>query len=252
MYSTSVYFYIPRQIVVVYSGNSPRRYNLVYAKNLTLNRGVDNKIQFQFLNQEQKPYDITGKDITFRLIDESGTKVLLQKLVSPLLALKGICQLETSSAELEDIIPQYCSYSLEITEDGYDLPVFTNSEAGARGAIRVVDSVLPSFVPAVNVEIPSHALPNSSTVNYFSSVINTNDNPLLNIQCYLDNYSGIIEIYGSSIFNADLSTVGYKLSNNGPYLNNTCSYGYSIEGYHPYIQLKFTSTDGNITQILAR
>ena len=33
----------------------------VYAKPLTLNKGVDNKIQFQFLNQEQKPVDITGK-----------------------------------------------------------------------------------------------------------------------------------------------------------------------------------------------
>jgi hypothetical protein len=39
----------------------------VYAKPLTLNKGVDNRIQFQFLNQEQKPVDITGKSITCRI-----------------------------------------------------------------------------------------------------------------------------------------------------------------------------------------
>ena len=32
-----------------------------YSKPLTLHRGVDNQIQFQFLNQEQKKVDITGQ-----------------------------------------------------------------------------------------------------------------------------------------------------------------------------------------------
>lgn len=252
MYSTSVYFYVPRQTVVVYSGNSTRRYAIVYAKNLTLNKGVDNKIQFQFLNQEQRPFDITDKDITFRLIDESGTEILLQKLVTPTLALNGICELVTTASEIEDINPQYCSYSLEISDDSYDLPVFVSSEASARGAIKIVDSVFPSFVPAVNVEIPTHSLPNANTVNYSTSIINTKDNPLLNIQCYLEGYSGTVTIYGSTVVGSDLSTVGYEISNNGPYLTETSSQGYSISGYHPYIQLKFTSTEGNITQVLAR
>ena len=51
----------------------------VYAKPLTLNKGVDNKIQFQFLNQEQKPVDITGKSITCRVLNYNGTAVLLRK-----------------------------------------------------------------------------------------------------------------------------------------------------------------------------
>lgn len=252
MYSTSVYFYIPRQNVVVYSGNSTRRYAIVYAKNLTLNKGVDNKIQFQFLNQEQKPYDITDKQIIFRMIDESGTEILLEKLVTPLLPLKGICELQTTASDIEDVLPQYCSYSLQITESGLDLPVFVNSEADARAPIKVVDSVLPSFVPAINVEIPTHNIPNANTVNYSTSVLNSKDNPILNFQCYLDNYSGTIEIYGSTIYGPDLSTVGYQIANNGPYLSNTGSYGYTVNGYHPYVQLKFTSTDGNITKVLAR
>ena len=86
MYSTSVYLFTPRQIVVFFSGNSARRYQLVYAKNLKLNKGVDNKLQFQFLNQEQKPVDITNLEITFRLISYDGTEILLRKGVTQTLA----------------------------------------------------------------------------------------------------------------------------------------------------------------------
>lgn len=252
MYSTSVYFYIPRQTVVVYSGNSTRRYAIVYAKNLTLNKGVDNKIQFQFLNQEQRPYDITGKSITFRMINQDGDAILLQKLVDLVLPITGICELTTSASEIEGIDPQLCSYSLEISDNNFDLPVFVNSEAGARGTIKVSNSVFPSFVPAIEVDIPTHTLPNASTVTYKTGVINTKDNPLLNIQCYLANYSGTVSIYGSTIYNADLTTVGYEISNNGPYLTTTESKGFEIEGYHPYVQIVFTSTEGNITKVLAR
>ena len=61
MYSTQVFVYTQRQIVVLLSGYSPRSYMPQYAKPLTLHKGVDNQIQFQFLNQQQKPVDITGK-----------------------------------------------------------------------------------------------------------------------------------------------------------------------------------------------
>ncbi len=49
-----------------------------YAKPLTLHKGVDNQIQFQFLNQEQKPVDITGKSITCRVINAQGNGTLIQ------------------------------------------------------------------------------------------------------------------------------------------------------------------------------
>jgi len=251
VYSTSVYLYTQRQHVVVLSGNSPRRYQLVYAKTLTINKGVDNKIQFQFLNQEQKPVNITAQttfpnQITFRLISEDGQRTLLQKALTPTLVLNGLAELIVTSAEIEEIDVQFCSYSLETSAAGLDLPVFVDSEAGARGSIRVVNSVLPSFVPAVDVTIPSHPLPNSNTVTYTSSILYTNDSPLLSIQTWLSNYSGNVTVQGSVT-----QSQWYTIQNN-TYLDATLSDGYMVEGFHPYVRLEFTSTQGNVTQILAR
>ena len=114
MYSTSVYYFIPRQTVVLNVGSSPRRYNTVYAKNLKLHKGVDNRLQFQFLNQEQKPVDVTGKEITVRIISEDTSATLIKAALVPVLALNGIMELQLMAAELEDIHAQRASYSIEI------------------------------------------------------------------------------------------------------------------------------------------
>ena len=248
MYSTNVYKFKPRQVVVLYSGNSTRRYQIVYAKNLTLNKGVDNIIQFQFLNQEQKFIDISSFDITFRLINYTGKEILFRKALTATLPLTGIAELVTNSSDLEMIDIQQCFYSLEINDGTYDLPVFVNSEASARGVIQIVDSILPSFVPAMDIEIPSHAIPESNTVTYTSSVMSTNNNSLLTIQPFLDGYSGTVQVQGSTLPDSGW----YNIGNTYAYLDATETVGYAIDGFHPYIRVQFVSTQGNVTGLLAR
>lgn len=249
MYSTSVYYYIPRQIVVLNFGNSVRRYQTVYAKNLKLHKGVDNKLQFQFINQEQRPVNVTGKEITLRLISYDGTKVLLQKSLTPVLPATGIMELQTSAAEIEDIDSQLCSYSLEIPVGSFDLPVFVDSDAGARGTIGIVNSVLPKHLPSQEVTIPSHPVANAqNTVTYYSSVVNTMDNPLLTLQTYYTNYSGSVQLQGSTLPDQDW----YDIGNVFTYNNTSTTSGYVVNGFHPYIRVKFVSVAGAADKIYAR
>ena len=110
----------------------------VYAKPLTLHKGVDNQIQFQFLNQEQKPVDITGKSITCRILNYQGNELLIQKALTLQLPATGIAALILNPAELEDIVAQKCYYTLEIPVGDFDFPVFVDSNAGARGDINKI------------------------------------------------------------------------------------------------------------------
>jgi hypothetical protein len=250
VYSSNVYYFIPRQIVVIYNTHSTRRYQLVYAKTLKLNKGVDNKIQFQYLNQEQKPVDVTNFEVTFRLLNYNGTETLLQKTVTKILPLTGICELLVTSNELVDVDPQMCYYSLEISENGYNFPTFVDSAAGARGSIEVVNSVLPDFLPATNITIPSHVGPNvnSSEVTYYSSIISTTENSSLTIQTKLDGYTGNVQVQGSTVPESDW----YNLGNVAVFTDSSESTGFIIEGFHPFVRLEFVSTQGNISHILAR
>ena len=227
----------------------------VYAKPLTLHKGVDNQLQFQFLNQEQKPVDITGKEISFRIINYNGSQVLLRKALTLQLPLTGIASVYISPAEIEDFPAQQAHYSLEIPVGAFDFPVFVDQNAGARGDLNIVNSILPAFVPSETVTIPTgQEFPNlhvngplSSAVTYFTSVINTSDNPVLTIQAHYTEYEGDVTIEGSSIVDGDwypITTTAYS--------NVTDTFGYSIRGFHPYVRVAFTSNTGAVTNILAR
>lgn len=261
-YTTSVYTYTVRQIVVVLDGTSPRKYMPVYAKPLTLNKGVDNKLQFQFLNQEQKPVDLSSMtgDISFRVLNSDGTRVLLRKALNAVYSATGIFELNTTAAEIEDIAPQKCYYTLEYPNGGQNLPVFVDAKAGARGDLNIVDSILPSFVPSQVVTIPTdqvlpnaNANANSNAVTYFSSVLETQDNPIITTSIEYSNYVGNMTIQGSTVVDSayyDIATYQYGNAQTGDSESNTI--GYTVEGYHPYIKLKFESNVGNIVTILAR
>lgn len=257
MYSTQVFLYTQRQIVVLLSGFSPRSYMPQYAKPLTLHRGVDNQIQFQFLNQEQKKVDITNKSITCRIINADGTEILLDKALTIQLGATGIAALELSSADLEGIDAQKCFYSLEIPVGSFDYPVFVDQNAGARGDMFIVNSVFPSFVPSYNITIPTgqpfpnvdpNANANSTANTYVSSTIINNGNPVLSIQSQYIEYYGNVSINGSTIVDGEWYPIVTDLN----LANVSDTKGYTIKGFHPYIQIVYTSNCGAVTNILAR
>jgi hypothetical protein len=257
VYSTSVFLYTQRQIVVLLSGNSVRRYMPVYAKPLTLHKGVDNQIQFQFLNQEQKPVNITGKEITCRVINYEGNEVLVQKALTLQLPATGIAALMLNAADIENIDSQKCYYSLEIPDGMFNYPVFVDQNAGGRGDLNVVNSILPSFVPSYQLTIPTgQPFPNlytysnvaSNAQTYWTSVVSTDDNPIITLQAHFAEYTGNVSIQGSCIIDNDW----YQIGNTYTYANVSTAEGYTVRGFHPYIRMEFFSNTGAVTNILVR
>ena len=227
-----------------------------YSKPLTLHKGVDNQIQFQFLNQEQKPVDITGKSITCRVISYDGKEILIQKALTLQLPVTGIASLYLNAADIENIVPQKAYYSLEIPVQEFDFPVFVDQNAGARGEINIVNSVLPSFVPSMEVTIPTgQPFPNLANANignanantYVTSVFETNDNPVLTIQVNYHQFYGNTLVQGSTQVDSDW----YPIQEHN-YANTSDTFGYVIKGYHPYIRVSFTSNSGQVDKVLTR
>lgn len=260
---TQVYLYNQRQLVVLLelAANATRRYEKVYSKDLVINRGVNNLIEFAFVNQEQKPVNISGKDITCRILNYNGKELLLQKTLTPVLPVTGITSLQLTPADIQNIPSQLCYYSLEIPVGSFDYPVFVDDNAGARGVIRLVDSVLPSFVAARNITIPTHPRPKSGlSRTYYSSIIYTGESPVLSTQRWLEDFTGSVQFQGSTVL--DFSTF-YALSPVYNYNNYTGTEGYNITGYHPFVRLKIINDgtppadtngdlNGDVVKLLAR
>lgn len=210
-----------------------------YAKELTLHRGTDNLIQFLILNQEQKPIDVSEKTIKCRIINYTGRELLLERDLISILPVTGIMGLRLSSADIEQIDSQQCYYSLEIPIDDFDYPIFVDEAGGARGILRIVDSVLPKFLESRTVTVPTHPKPTATaSVVYYSSALQIKESDFVTIQTEFDNFTGNVQFQGST--NLDFNTV-YDITAATEYTEKSGSDYINIVGYHPYIRAKITN-----------
>ena len=228
-----------------------------YSKTLALQKGVDNNIMFQFLDQEQKPIDITGLEITCRIIDSTGTTILLQTALTIQYALTGLAALVVSASDIEDINPQQAYYSIQFPSGAYNYPAYVDQNAQARGRVDIVDSILPSFVPSIGVTIPSgQSFPNlnptaniNTTANtYYSSAFTNTGNDTLTLQVQLIGFGGNVIVQGSTISTADW----YDIYSTTYSSVTTDTLGYTVSGFHPFIRIKFDGNVGDVGTILAR
>ena len=110
--------------------------------------------------------------------------------------------------------------------------------------MNIVDSVLPSFVPSM--EINPNASGNANV--FYSSQINTSANPIISFQTEYANFVGNV-IYQGSTTGTDWYTVDTVTYNTA----TTTTVGTTFTGFHPYMRLQFNKTDGNIVgNILVR
>lgn len=225
----------------------------MYAKTLKLHKGSDSRLQFQFLNQEQKPVNITGKEITFRLISYDNNKILLQKSLVNILALTGIAELRTNADDLNNVNTQKCYYSLELPDElGLNVPGLMDKNGTGRGDIDIVNSIYPERIPAQELTLMSYSNTDPEGT-YCSSVLATKYTPLITIQIVFTNFVGKVMIQGSTTGTSYWYDIELDDSYD-PTAPVNGSLGYPIIGYHPYIRVKFEyqTEEAEVTKIFAR
>ena len=275
MYSTTVYLYQQRTRVLLMdtSGGSTftYRWDPVYAKKLTINKGVDNVILFEFINQDQKPVNITGSTFLFRALSQDGTKILLEKPMVTLSAPLGRSKVTLTTQELLTVEAQPASYSIARTQQGgLTEAVFVDAQAGARAPVDIVDSVLPEFVPSSELTIPTLEItnqvsydgagynswpggnpywsgnPTGITTSLYNSWFNTEfyssyiepRGPVTTIQMTLVGYTGTLKIQAAE----DYQSIWYNVSESTTHLNEYATIQKTIVGWHPLLRVCFNNS----------
>ena len=140
---------------------------------------------------------------------------------------------------------------LSIIEIVFYLASKTNSTFNATSSLPTVwTPVLATYQITIPTgqQFPNTSNSGSNTLTYFSSVLSTNDNPILTIQTEYIEYYGNTVIQGSSLGDADW----YDIVTTDEVANNTQTVGYVIQGFHPYVRMSFTSNSGAVANILTR
>ena len=273
MYSTDAYIY--QQITQVLTidtvdGESfTYRYNPVYAKKLTINKGVDNVLLFQFVNQEEKPVDITGSNFMFRVINTDGTEILIEAPLVTLNAPLGRAKVTLYGSDLLEVLAQPANYSITRASGNLNEAVFTNAQSGARAPLDIVDSSFPRYVPSFPLTIPTVKLSaqgsydgasfadyptysdyyyagNPNGANYWNSFLNTEfyssfiepQNSITTIQMDLVQYTGTIKAQWADTY----ESVPINATDSTTYLNHTGTIYMNVVGWYPLLRLCFNNS----------
>lgn len=265
MYSTTIYLYqqITKVLLVDTGGGYfTARYNPVYAKYLTINKGVDNVLLFEFINQDQKPVNVTGSEFVFRLISQNGDELLLTKNMEILSASTGRVKVVLTTEDTINFEAQPASYSIQRNQGNYQQAAFVDDNSGARGDANIVDSVLPQFQDSENLTIPTIYGPNSWPENppsgwpdwaltpqpinftqqteYYSSHIPTNGASLTTIKMELTHFTGTIKAQAAQ----DYLAPWYNVTDSTQYLNHTGIVYLNVVGFHPLLRVSFNQSQG--------
>ena len=275
MYSTTAYIYQQRTRVLLMDTGSGStftyRWDPVYAKKLTINKGVDNVILFEFINQDQKPVNITGSTFVFRAINQDGTRILLEEPMVALNAPTGRAKVTLTTEQLLAVQAQPASYSIARTQTGgLTEAVFVDAQAGARAPVDIVNSVLPEFVPSSELTIPTLEIsnqvsydgagynnwpggnpywsgnPSGTNSGFYNSWFNTEffssyiepRGPVTTIQMTLIGYTGTIKVQAAENY----QSIWYNVSESTTYFNEYRTIHLTVLGWHPLLRVGFNNS----------
>lgn len=170
MQRMNTYFY-PNSVTVQCNPDPTvtERWRTMYQRQVKIYKGVDNVIQFLFKNADQKPVNVTGWTITFRMhLDEDGSVAVVKDNaliggVTVVNAASGFVTVSISMYDLISLSQPFYNYALTITDPstGIEEVVYTDENYESRGEILLRDGPYPAVLPSIVVDLPSN---NNTTI----------------------------------------------------------------------------------------
>lgn len=236
------------------------RYRKVYQRNFKIYRGVNNKLDLQVRNSDEKAKDITGYTLVFNLIDRVSQKLLLSKECSIISAANGKVTLSITENDLNTIDKGFYEFSVYTLKDGIKSPTYIDSQFGATGTIEVFGDLTGEPQPSTVIDtfgaIPSF-WPNDGTSKselvYASPEIGSTKT-IHTFAVYHSNFTGTIDI------EASLETGGTPAKGTWTTLSTITDpvepiFYQNVEGKWNWFRIKYTpdrDNEGTIDKVLYR
>ncbi len=252
---------------------STERYRRVYNRNLKIFRGVDNRIDIQVRNNDQKASNIVGSTLVFNLVSQDTKDLVLQKDFTAMDLATGKVTVIVTAEELLDLDIGFYNYSIvkevRSTVDSTDytvtskMPLYMDSQYDTVGTLEITGDVYGDVANSVIVDTFNYTNPFTQGAGeplpfYISALIDTAPNtspayPIHTFQFYTTNYTGTVQIQasldaqGATPRDTKFSTVATVDLANEKYKNVTGKYNWFRVKHIPA-----TNNTGTVDKILYR
>lgn len=172
MQKISSYLYPNRISFVSNLASSPLEWRIVYQRKVKIYKGLDNVIELDIKNSEQKRIDITSYNMKFVIMDQLDQEIY-QADVDVNTGSKGLATVTIPASPLQYLTPQFLKYSVYyITDAGAKMPIYGDTQFGVTGTIELLGGAMPESLPAQVIDtftfLENDADPDNVVTEYFS------------------------------------------------------------------------------------
>ena len=219
MQLNSVYLYYNKLDVFTSLSDTwlTERYRRVYNRNLKIFRGVDNRIDIQVRNTDQKTVNITGSTLVFNLIAKDSKDLVLQKDTTAMDLDSGKVTVTLTADELLDLTVGFYDFSIvkEIrnTTDSTEyivtsrMPMYSDSQYDVLGTLEITGDVYGDLEKSLVIDTFNYINPVTQgevlpPAWFVSQIIDAKPTTrsarsVYTFQFYSTNYDGSVVIQGS-------------------------------------------------------
>ena len=163
---------------------STERYRKVYNRNLKIFRGVDNRIDIQVRNADQKASNIVGSTLVFNLVSRDTKDLVMQKDFTAMDLATGKVTVTLTETELMDLDNGFYNYSIikeiraDVDSTDYrvtsKMPMYMDAQYDTVGTLEITGDVYGDVEPSVLVDTFNYTNPftqGDETSKFFVSQI---------------------------------------------------------------------------------
>ena len=154
MQKCPIYLYTSSFTVLLDLDQNTRTYNIMYQRDLKIQKGLQNNIQFQFKNSDQKLLSISNTDAyVFTMFHTIDRRQLIEKPIAILdngtTSTKGLGLLTLSESDTLDLDKGHYKFSIKkLNTDGTYDQTYANTYYGVGGTVELLEDVYPVLQPS--------------------------------------------------------------------------------------------------------
>ena len=124
----------------------------MYQRTIKIYKGLDNVIEFEFKNSDQKRQAIAASTFKFTLMDQFRQEVF-QTNLNTNTGINGVATVTIPSTALVNLEHQLMTFSLyRINNNGTNTPVYSDTYYGSGGTIDFIDNVMPKALSPIVID----------------------------------------------------------------------------------------------------
>jgi hypothetical protein len=226
MQKISTYLYPNRIELLADLAGFTTEYTNVYQRTVKIYNGIDNVIEFDIKNADQKRIETRNgqspaiTQIELNIMDVAGTALPNSPYTVTPTSIKGIVTVTIPEEDLVDLEPQFLKYSVTALKDNNDVMLYGDSRFGAVGRIELVGDAMPTFRDdrvyntfTAEIDLKGQPTYHSSAIPAkFYEAVPTDE---LSFEISLKGFTGSVWVEGTT-----KSTINTEAFKNAPYLDS--------------------------------